>query len=97
MTVDSHKRGSMGGHSKMKEDAKAISIKKSMDQETFERETNEIRESLSKLMELLQRGEEEQYYVWILRKKKVKWPALQLRQKKGPFIWEELRVNKHEE
>jgi len=81
----------------MKEDAKAIGIKKRMDRETFERAIAEMRESLSKLMNLLQRGEEEQYCVWILRKKKVKWPALQLRQKKGPFIWEELRVDKHEE
>ena len=80
MTINSHAMGSRRSHSENGEDAKVIGIKR-MSQETFEREMVEIRESLRKLMELLQRSEEEQYYGWILRKKKVKWPTLQLRHK----------------
>ena len=53
MTIDRHRRGSMEGHSKMKEDVKSIGIKKRMDQNTFEREIIKIKENLSKLMELL--------------------------------------------
>ena len=75
MTIISHAMGSRRSHNEKGEDDKAISIKR-MIQETFEREMVEIRESLSKLMELLQRSKEEQYYGWILRKNKVKWPAL---------------------
>ena len=85
MTINSHAMDSRRSHNEKGEDAKVIGIKR-MSQETFEREMDEIRESLSKLMELLQRSEEELCYGWILRKKKVKWPAFQLRHKKDPFI-----------
>ena len=77
--------GSRRSHCEKGEDAKVIGIKR-MSQETFEREMVEIRESLSNLMELLQRSKEGQYYGWILRKNKVKWFALQLRYKKEAFI-----------
>ena len=85
ITINSHAMGSRRSHNEKGEDAKVIGIKRNS-QETFEREMAEIRESLSKLIKLLQTSKEEQYYGWILRKKKVKWPALQLRDKQEPFI-----------
>ena len=76
MTIDRHRRGSMEGHSKMKENAKYIGIKKRMDQNTFEREIVKIKENFSKLMELLQRSKEDQFFGWVLRRKKIKWKTL---------------------
>ena len=86
MTVDSHKRGSRERHNELKEDAKTTGMKRRMNQEGFDKEMAEIKERLSVMMELLQRSEEERYYGWILRKKKVKWPVLQLRHKQGSII-----------
>ena len=63
-------------------------MKRRMSQEGFDKEMSKIKERLSVMMELLQRSEEEQNHGWILRKKKVKLPVLQLRHKKGSIILE---------
>ena len=55
MAINSHAMSSRRSRSEKGEDSKVIVIKR-MSQETFEIEMVEIRESLSKLMELLQRS-----------------------------------------
>lgn len=73
MIVDSHVKGSKGSHKGAKEDARANSIKKRMSDEEFDREFNEIKVQLNVLMELLQKGEEDHRYGWVLQKRRIKW------------------------
>jgi hypothetical protein len=72
MTTDSHE----GSHIKRKrKDAKENGIK-GMSQEDFDRELDELKERLSMIEKLLDEGEKDQWYGWILRKKKVRWKLL---------------------
>jgi hypothetical protein len=72
MTIDSHE----GIHNKRKKkDAKADG-KLRMSQEDFDRELVELKERLSMIEKLLDEGEKDQWYGWILRKKKVRWNSL---------------------
>ena len=77
MIVDSHRRGPRKSHSKLKEYAKDIGIKRKLSQEEFDKEIVQIKEKLSELINLLQEGEEDQRQGCILRKKKVKWSIMQ--------------------
>jgi hypothetical protein len=74
MTTDSHE----GSHKKRKKDAKEDGIK-GMSQEDFDRELDELKERLSMIEKLLDEGEKDQWYGWILRKKKVRWNSLQVK------------------
>lgn len=56
MNINSHARDSKESHGEVKEDVKTNGIKGACQKE-FEKEVTEIREGLSKLMELLQRSD----------------------------------------
>jgi hypothetical protein len=47
-----------------------------MSQEDFDREMDELKERISMIEKLLNEGEKDQWYGWILRKKKVRWKLL---------------------
>jgi len=75
MTIDSHVKGSKRSHTKKKEIVKTIG-REEMNQEEFDREFVESKKRLDTIMKLLQEGEEDQRYGWVLRKRKVKWHML---------------------
>ena len=99
MTVNSHRKGLEKGHIEMKEGAKAIGIRMRMNHDIFEKEMTEIKKNLGKMMEVLQESEADQYSGWLLRKKKVWWNTLQLKQRQRSFSGlkkEELKGNEFE-
>ena len=98
MTSNSHARGSEGSHNELEEDVKAIGIKRSMGQEIFDKQVAEIRESLSKIMKLLQESSEDQFFEWILRTNKIQWPRLhkRLQQRRVSWLKEEFIKPEHE-
>ena len=97
MTTDSHAKGSSASQNRVKENASTIGRKRMSDEE-FDREIVEMKIHLSVLMELLHENEEDQRYGWILRKRRVKWPMLQVKLKHRLSAWlrKELRETEYE-
>jgi hypothetical protein len=76
MTIDSHVRGSKREATIKRKDIVKTIGREEMNQEEFDREFVELKERLNTIMKLLQEGEEDQRYGWVLRKRKVKWHML---------------------
>ena len=81
MTTDSHGGDLEEIHRRVTAGAKANGKHKRMSEEEYDQELTEIRRHLSLLMELLQKKEEDPCLGWKL-KRKVKWHALQQKQRK---------------
>ena len=85
MTVNGHEEGSKESHNKVRKYVNSIGIKMRMDQDIFEKEIDEIKENLSKLLELLQGSEEDRCSGWTLSKRKLQWYALQHKQRQRSY------------
>lgn len=90
MTANGHVEVSKESHGEVKEYIMEIGInreKKHMSQVELEKETVEIREGLSTMMELLQRSGEDWCSGWTLGKRNVQWHALKQKQRKRLIAW----------
>ena len=58
-----------------------------MSDEKFDREMADMKAHIDMLMKLLQESDENQRHGWILKKRKVKWPMLQVKLKHKLSSW----------
>jgi hypothetical protein len=70
----------------VKEDVK-VNGTKGVCQKEFDKEITEIKEELSKLMELLERSDGDPCFGWKLVKRKVQWNDLQQKQRHRSLAW----------
>jgi len=80
MTIYGHTGGPEGSQGRMKGNVKANNIERT-GQEELDKVVDETLEEISKIERLIQGSNEDQCYEWPLRKQKVKWYALQQRQR----------------
>lgn len=85
MATDNHIVGLMITRNQMKKITKTIGMKKMSDEE-FEREMAKLNIHISVLVELLQEYEEDERYIWTMKKKKVRCHSLQMKLKERLYF-----------
>jgi len=86
VTIHSHMRNQEKNYSQNKEDVQLNGIQ-SASQNQFDKEFTEIEVGLSKIVELIQESNKDQYFGWMMKKKKVKCYALQQKQIQHSLAW----------
>lgn len=76
MTIPSHMRDLKKNYGQMKKVVQLEDIQKTSPKE-YDEDFVEIKERFSKLEKLIQESNKDEYYGWVMKKKKVKWSTLQ--------------------
>ena len=79
MTIPSHIRDLKKNYGQMKKYVQLKDIQKT-NQKEYYNEFVEIKEIFSKLEKLIQESNKDEYYGWVMKKKKVQWSTLQQKQ-----------------
>lgn len=75
MTIPSHMRDLKKNYGQMKKVVQLEDIQKTSPKE-YDEDFVEIKERFSKLEKLIQESNKDEYYGWVMKKKKVKWSTL---------------------
>ena len=80
----------------MKEDVKLNGIQREI-QKDFVKEFTEIKEGISKIMKSIQDNIEDMYIGWMMKKKRVRWYALQQKERQHSLAWRKDKELKKDE
>ena len=80
MTIPSHIRDLKKNYGQKKKDVQLKEIQKTSQKE-YDKEFAKFKEGFSKLQKLIQESNKDEYYGWVMKKKKVQWSALQQTQR----------------